>query len=124
MANFVATSNRFLRSKSLILVVLGGMVLVGCGGETGIDPPPPPQDPVVASVAVDPDDVTLTVLGATQQFNAVAKDASGNTISSKTFTWMSSDPVVATVTSTGLATAVSNGEGRWCMAPDLGASWW
>ncbi|WP_333659562.1 SBBP repeat-containing protein [Meiothermus cerbereus] len=48
-------------------------------------------------------------VGQTQQFTAVAKDASGNTIPDVTFTWSSNDPSVATVNNNGLATAVAEG---------------
>ena len=67
-------------------------------------------EPVVSSIEVSPTQVTLLALGTTQQFTAVAKDASGATISGKTFSWSSSVPVVSTIDATsGLATAVENG---------------
>ena len=43
------------------------------------------------------------------QLTATAQDASGSTLSGKTFTWSSSDQSVATVNSSGLVTAVANG---------------
>ena len=65
---------------------------------------------VVASIEVSPTQVTLRAIGTTQQFTAVAKDASGAAIPGKTFSWSSSEPVVATIDATsGLATAVDNG---------------
>jgi uncharacterized protein YjdB len=60
--------------------------------------------PTVATVSVTPATASVTV-GGTQQLAATAKDASGNTISGKTFTWSSSNTTVATVNSTGLVTA-------------------
>jgi hypothetical protein len=63
----------------------------------------------VSSVEVTPGSVTLTSIGATQQFTATARDASNNGISGQTFAWTSSDSGVARVNSAGLATAVANG---------------
>jgi uncharacterized protein YjdB len=62
----------------------------------------------VASVAVTPGTATLQI-GQTQQFTATARDAAGNTITGKTFTWNSSNPAVATVDGSGLVRAVSAG---------------
>jgi len=64
----------------------------------------------VASVAVTPDSANLTALGLRTQFQAVAKDAAGHTLSGKTFSWASTATGVATVNPTsGRATAVTNG---------------
>lgn len=63
----------------------------------------------VSSVAVTPASGNLTSVGATLQFSAVAKDANGNAVAGKSFTWASSDQLVATVDAAGLATAVANG---------------
>lgn len=88
------------------VVVAGAFVFTACGGEQG---PTQPPGPVVATVQVTPAADTLPAIGATRQLAAVAKDASGNPISGKTFTWQSSAPGVATVSGTGLVTAVANG---------------
>jgi hypothetical protein len=69
--------------------------LAGCGGEKTTGPGPTP--PTVASVEITPAQETLTALGASQQYQAVARDASGNTIAGKTFTWSSSDANVARI---------------------------
>lgn len=65
---------------------------------------------VVASVTVSPTDVTLTQLGGSQQFIAEAGDANGHPIPGITYSWVSSDGTVATVSGTGLATAVAEGQ--------------
>ncbi len=80
--------------------------LIACGGETTEPPPPTPS---VASVQVTPASGTLVSLGETLQLSATARDASGNAITGKTFTWSSSDANVATVNPSGLVTAVANG---------------
>jgi hypothetical protein len=80
-------------------------VAVSCGdsGSTG------PSGTTVASVSVSPASHTLTAIGATRQLTAVAQDAEGSTITGKTFVWVSGDTTVATVSSTGMVTAVANG---------------
>jgi uncharacterized protein YjdB len=62
----------------------------------------------VASVAVTPVTVGL-VVGATQQLTAVARDAAGGALSGRTVTWSSAAPGVATVSATGVVTAVAPG---------------
>lgn len=66
-------------------------------------------DPVVDIVLVSPASVDLLV-GNTYQFGAVARDGAGNNIAGKTFTWTSSNPAIASVTSTGLVTARASGQ--------------
>lgn len=75
----------------------------GDGNGGGVTPPPP----TVATVTVTPDAITLTTPG-TAQLSAVAKDASGGTLN-RTFTWSSSAGAVASVSASGLVTAVAAG---------------
>lgn len=88
-----------LRGRSVMrLGVL--LSLAGCATE--------PQ--VVATIDVSPSGATLTALGATQQFTAVARDSRGAAIRGKQFGWQSLEPEVITVDAgTGLATAVTSG---------------
>ncbi len=81
------------------------LMLCACGGEEDCCAPPP----TVVSVAVTPSSFTLVSLGETVQLGASARDAGGNAIPGKTFTWSSSDVSVATVSNAGLVTAVENG---------------
>jgi len=62
----------------------------------------------VASVTVSPASASLLV-GATQQFTAVTKDAAGNTLTGRIVTWASGNTAVATVSGSGLATGVAAG---------------
>jgi hypothetical protein len=82
------------------------LILWSCGGDSGTEPL---TTPTVASVEVSPASPALAALGETVQMTASARDASGGSISGKSFAWMSSDPGVATVSLTGLVTAASNG---------------
>ncbi|MDE3258186.1 MAG: Ig-like domain-containing protein [Gemmatimonadota bacterium] len=70
---------------------------------TTCEPPP-----VVASVTVSPSSASIEE-GETQQFSATAYDADDAEISGKTFAWSSSNVSVATIDSSGLATAVDAG---------------
>jgi len=62
----------------------------------------------VASVTVSPASASLLV-GATQQFTATLRDANGNVLTGRTVTWASSAPLLATVSGSGLMTAVAVG---------------
>jgi trimeric autotransporter adhesin len=68
-------------------------------------PPPVP----VASVTISPTSATLQV-GGTRQFTATAHAADGTPLPDRPITWTSSAPAVATVSATGLVTAVAPGQ--------------
>ena len=70
---------------------------------------PPPPEPVVATVTVSPSEAMIET-DATQQFSAKALTEDGMEIPDVEFTWSSSDELVATVDSDGLATGVGAGE--------------
>lgn len=62
----------------------------------------------VATVTVSPAPASL-VIETTQQFRATTKDAAGNVLADRTVTWSTSNTGVATVSTTGLVTAVAVG---------------
>ncbi|HYT71567.1 MAG TPA: Ig-like domain-containing protein, partial [Gemmatimonadales bacterium] len=62
----------------------------------------------VASVSLSPATVSQKP-GGTQQFTATLKDASGNVLSGRAVAWASSNGVVATVSGSGLETAIAIG---------------
>jgi uncharacterized protein YjdB len=62
----------------------------------------------VATITVTPAPVTLAV-GQTSQETAVARDAQGSVIGSVSFTWTTSNPAVAVVSSAGMVSAVASG---------------
>lgn len=62
-----------------------------------------------ATLVVSPATMTLISIGGNQPLAAVARDASGNTIQNVSVSWSASPSSVATVSSNGLVTAVSNG---------------
>lgn len=81
--------------------VFGSLSNVANGATTGSTAP-------VASVMVTPTAVTLGI-GATQQFAAVLRDADGNLLTGRTISWSSSNPLVASVGSSGLVTTLAEG---------------
>ncbi|MEZ4456291.1 MAG: Ig-like domain-containing protein, partial [Gemmatimonadales bacterium] len=100
-----------IRLRTLLPGALGALLLA-CGGGTQPDPPPPPPPPPpptpVATVVVTPGQTGL-VVGQTRQFSAATLDGSGNALSGRTVTWQSAPTSVATISSSGLATAVTAG---------------
>jgi uncharacterized protein YjdB len=65
----------------------------------------------VASVEISPSSATLTE-GETQQFTAIARDASGNELEGRVIAWSSDDEDVFTVDASGLVLAVGAGTGE------------
>lgn len=61
-----------------------------------------------SSVTLSPSTATVGV-GRTVQFTATATDSTGNTYPNATAVWKSSNPAVASISATGLATGVSAG---------------
>ncbi len=100
------------------LLALAGLALLaacGGGGDTPTTPTPPgggggttPPNTTVTSVAVSPNSVALTVPG-TVQLTATARNSAGAELSGQTFSWTSSAAAVATVTQSGVVTAVAAG---------------
>jgi hypothetical protein len=82
------------------------LAAAACGDNNGTGP-----GPTVASLTLAPDSSSnATVLkGATLQLTPKALDARGNTIANPQVTYQSSDQTVATVSATGLVTAVAAG---------------
>ncbi|HWC75755.1 MAG TPA: Ig-like domain-containing protein, partial [Gemmatimonadales bacterium] len=62
----------------------------------------------VATVTISPATASLRV-GAKLQLSATTKDSSGNVLTGRVVTWSSNAPAVATVSTTGLVTAVAQG---------------
>lgn len=97
-----------MRSTALLGVLCLTTVLA-CGGDDASGPDTGNGTPTVTAVEVTPGTATLVSFEQTTQLTASAKDAAGSVISGKAFTWSSSDENIATVSSTGLVTAVANG---------------
>ncbi len=89
-----------MRIWSLLLLLL---LAVSCGGGAVTSPYP------LTYISVTPADASLPV-GATKQFAAQGINSDGSTRDlGGNVTWRSSNPAVATISTTGLATAVAPG---------------
>src|SRR5262245_30399908 len=86
------------------LVGLCLAALSGCGGGS-VDAG---DVLVVAQVDITPPDLSL-VTGTTRQLQATPKTSSGITVPNRPVTWSSDDPGIASVSNSGLVTAVGNG---------------
>ena len=76
-------------------------------GSASLTVTPPPPVPV-ATVTVSPTSASL-MEGATGQAVAVTRDANGNVLTGRTVAWASSNTLVATVSATGLVSALRPG---------------
>ena len=80
-----------------------------CGDGATEPPTHAPDPPRPATIAVAPATVQLAALGATVQLTAEVRDQNGNAMAGATVSWAGSPDSVATVSSSGLVTAVGNG---------------
>ena len=100
------------RRRILVVAAVGlcaALWTYACGdGATG-PPPPTPDPPRPTTVTVTPATVQLTALGATEQLTAEVRDQNGNAMAGAAVSWASSAASVATVSASGLVTAVVNG---------------
>lgn len=83
------------------LSLLLALALTGCGLFD--------SDPEAAEVRVQPSSVTLTSLGAQEDFSATVLDGEGTELPGQPVEWSVSDPAVASVSSDGRVTAIALG---------------
>jgi uncharacterized protein YjdB len=69
---------------------------------------PPPAPVPVASVSVSPATANVAI-GQTQQLTATIRDANNNILTGRTVTWASNGTAVATVSASGLVSAIASG---------------
>jgi Tol biopolymer transport system component len=93
---------------STALVVTCLVIACGGGGSPGSGTGPTPSKSV-ASVRVSPASDT-TIVHGTVQLTATPLDSNGQTVGGRTITWSSSDPALATVSTTGLVSAHALGD--------------
>ncbi len=80
-------------------------VLAGCGGNST-----EPNGP--ANITLDPPSLSFNALGQTQQLSPTVTDQQGNAITDAAVTWTTSDPAVASVSSSGVVTAAGSGSAQ------------
>ncbi|MFN0098762.1 MAG: Ig-like domain-containing protein [Gemmatimonadaceae bacterium] len=98
------------RRAATVFAGLFSLALAACGGGgDGGTPPPTVASVVITAPATPPTFQTLT---RTVQFTAVARDAASAPIAGATITWSSSNNASATVSASGLVTAVANGSAQ------------
>ena len=100
------------RRRILVVAAAGLCAAVwtyACGDGATEPPTPPPDPPRPATVAVAPATVRLTALGATEQLTAEVRDQNGNAMAGAAVSWASSAATVATVSASGLVTAIADG---------------
>jgi len=98
---------RHQRSLPLIAAAVSATLWAyACGDGTT---EPPPYFPEPTTVTLSPATTELTALGATVQLSAEVRDQNGQAMAGAAVTWSSGDGAVATVSATGLVTAVANG---------------
>ncbi|MDX1647403.1 MAG: Ig-like domain-containing protein, partial [Longimicrobiales bacterium] len=96
--------NGWKRTGALRLLLV--VAVAGCGGSsTDV------QEPVPTTLTLSDSAIVLTFLGETRRLSATVLDQSGSPIQ-EPVTWSSADEDVATVTSTGVVRAESNGGTR------------
>ncbi len=83
------------------------LILAGCDGTES--PTETTDTPVATTVTLSATTLSFSSLGDTQQLTATVRDQNGATISGVPVTWESSASNVASVSSTGLVTAVADG---------------
>ncbi len=67
------------------------------------------SDPIPTSIELDPEQLTLTAVGATAQISATVLDQDGEAVEGAAVAWTSSDEEVAIVDEDGLVEAVGEG---------------
>jgi hypothetical protein len=92
--------------------VMGSLLFWSCGGDDAspTSPTTTPTPTLVASaITLSVTSLSLDSVGGTSQLSATVKDQNGGTMASAAVTWATSDAAVATVSSSGLVTAISPG---------------
>ena len=95
-----------ITARPRVLAGLTALALqvAGCRGGGEWTAPPPP----IAAVAIVPESAEV-VVRETVQLTAATWNASGRAVGHRAVTWASSHPAVATVSATGLVTALLKG---------------
>lgn len=98
------TKARFIPTALATLLIIAGCTSPAAETVT----PPPPAPPAVASVSVT-GNTSLMTAGSTVQLVATPRDASGTALTGHSVSWTTNAESVATVSTTGLVTAIAAG---------------
>ena len=91
-----------------VTILALSLLLLSCGGSSGTGPTQT-ETPKAAYVTISPSTATLQAVGETVQFSATVRDQHNREMQGQSVTWNSSASEIASVTSTGLATAKTDG---------------
>ena len=105
------TPSRTTRGVALALVAAAALLFAQCGKSTPTSPSPTPASPTVSSVALSVNTAALFKKGATAQITATGTLSTGATqdVTSSCASWLSANTSVATISGSGLVTAVGSG---------------
>ena len=110
-------------ATGLVTAVANGSTTVTASSGSTFAGVPVAVEQQVAAIQVSLSSTTLALLGDTVRLTAEAVDANANPVAAVEFEWMSDDQAVATVSATGLVTAVGNGSSTVTVSYDkLGAT--
>lgn len=90
-----------IRTTAAVLACVS-LVSITCGRDAT-------ELPVPTTLSVAPGTITLTALGLTRTLTATVRDQGGNVLDAQGIVWTSTKPLVATVNTSGVVTAVGNG---------------
>ena len=90
------------------VVMLSLTTLTACGKDSPTEPPAR----ISSSIVLSSNSATLNTIGQTLQINATVLDQDNNVLTGAIIAWSSNNPAVASVSSSGLVTAVSGGTAR------------
>ena len=98
-----------IRTYSLGFLALLLVSMSSCGGSESPTETPDAPTPVATTLTLSPTSVSFSVLGETEQLTASVLDQNGAVMGGASVSWSSSSTSVASVSSTGLVTAVADG---------------
>ena len=98
-----------IRTYSLGFLALLLVSMSSCGGSESTTEPTDTPTPVATTLTLSPTSVSFSVLGDTEQLSASVLDQNGAVMAGASVSWSSSSTSVASVSSTGLVTAVADG---------------
>jgi len=91
--------------RRLVAPCISLALAVACGDDA-TEPPSPPAPPRLHVAITGP---SMIVVGASATFTATVLDESNATVAGHTITWRSMDPAIASVSPTGVVTALASG---------------
>lgn len=106
-----------MRTQSAVVALVLCALATSCGGGESTSPAPragdpstpAPTTPVATSISIAPSSVALGSIGASQTLSAQVRDQNGQVMSGASVTWSSANPAVASVSASGVVSAVSAG---------------